>query len=237
VRVSYDATRLSQATQAFAHKLPDALHSDAAAILEALLETVRRNRCITRPGNVSLTDKHIWGDFLRRNLYVSVYAKSRRIWLIFAGCRRPRTQADPIKPSQPLIGLLAGKGGGPLLSAAFDALRTASLIVADRGAFVIDSRHLVFTDGRRSPLCRCRKCDGAIPNSQSHCAAFKCDGTLELLADEARRTRRIVDIIFRLYLGADGHYAAKVVREHMRQFITACARRWSGTSSAGRSAC
>jgi ATP-dependent helicase YprA (DUF1998 family) len=217
VRVSYDSARLALATQAFGPRLPEKLRGDAAAILNALLETARRNRCITRPGNVSLTDKHIWGDFsARESLRFGLREKQDKVAEF---CWMPTTTDTgrfyPNRRSH-YVEVLAEKDAvEPLLFAAFDALLKAGIIVADHGAFIIDSRHLVFTDGRRSPLHRCGKCGWRqFANAQNHCAAFRCDGTLELLSDEARRAEEQRGHYFRLYLGVDGSYAPKVAREH-----------------------
>src|SRR5204862_4644114 len=51
VRVSCDTDRMEQAARAFTPALPDALKPHAVAILEVLVETVRRARCISKPAN------------------------------------------------------------------------------------------------------------------------------------------------------------------------------------------
>src|SRR5438093_7553039 len=69
VRVNLDKEKLTLAANAFLQSLPETLQPHAAALLEALAETVRRARCINKPSNVSLEESFIWGEHhANRNL-------------------------------------------------------------------------------------------------------------------------------------------------------------------------
>ncbi len=69
MRVGYAIANLQQAANQFSPALPSELRPQAGAILEVLLETVRRARCISAPPNVGLGTAHIWGeDFIHSNL-------------------------------------------------------------------------------------------------------------------------------------------------------------------------
>lgn len=217
VRVSYESERLKQAAAGFAPCLPEALREDAAAILEALLETVRRNRCITRPGNASLTDKHIWGEHHARESLRFGFEQvqpgvAEFSWL---PALKDNGRVFPNRRSHYLEKLLNGEEVRPLLDGAFNALLKAELIKGEKGAFVIESRHLVFIDGRREPLYRCNQCGWRqFVNVRNRCAAFRCDGELTPRTDAERREEEERSHYFRLYLGLDGTYAPKVAREH-----------------------
>lgn len=217
VRVGYDAVKLNQATQAFSHALPAEFRTQAAALLEVLLETVRRARCINAPPNVSLTSAHIWGeDFTHNNLRFQLEGAAPAIrygWLphITSGGnvrhnRRSYFLAEQLKLT----------GWNSLLRSAFDVLQASQLIVpAAGGGFVVDIRRLVFTDGREAKLHRCKSCGWRqFPNVSDKCAAFRCQGELEVIPDEERREEERLGHYFRLYLGGDGEYVGKVVREH-----------------------
>jgi len=69
VRVGLDPDKLAQAAASLGTKLPAALQPHAAALLEALVETVRRARCITRPNNVSLEDAFRPSSHEHRKIY------------------------------------------------------------------------------------------------------------------------------------------------------------------------
>jgi len=56
VRVGLDNDRLAQAASALGKVLPESVRSHASAVLDALLETVRRARCTNKPSNVSLEE-------------------------------------------------------------------------------------------------------------------------------------------------------------------------------------
>ena len=73
VRVSYEKTRLAKATEMFAPELPTPLRAQASALLEVLLETIRRNRCISRPSGVDLWSTFVWGEeFVAKDLRVAI---------------------------------------------------------------------------------------------------------------------------------------------------------------------
>ena len=71
VRVTLDKDRLAQAAQAFGNSLPVTLQPDAAALLEALVETVRRARCISKPSNVSWRTHSFGVRIMRSGICVS----------------------------------------------------------------------------------------------------------------------------------------------------------------------
>ena len=208
VRVGYDPVSLQRAGQLLAQNLPDSLKPQTTALLEILLETVRRLRCISAPPNVSLRSAHIWGEeFTGNNLRFQLVGNTptvRYSWL--------QASAQPNRRSHFLSSQL-GLNQDSVLRQAFQALQTAQLIGQDNGAFVIDVRRLVFTDGRAAPFYRCRDCGWRqFGNVQNKCAAFRCKGELELIPDEERRREEQIGHYFRLYL--QDAYAGKVVREH-----------------------
>jgi ATP-dependent helicase YprA (DUF1998 family) len=218
VRVTLDADRLVQAAKAYAGSLPVTLQPNAAAILEVLLETVRRARCISKPSNVSLEDSFIWGeDHAKRNLRVALTGAQpsavRYNWLpslndagrVFANRR-----------SHFLKKQLSLDDWDAVLRSAFHALTQAGLLVLDMqqpGAFLVDVNQLVFNDGRGSPLHRCRKCGlRQFTNILDKCTTFRCDGKLETLSGIERDSEQREGHYFHLYLRSA--YAGMVVKEH-----------------------
>jgi predicted nucleic acid-binding Zn-ribbon protein len=217
VRVGYDATKLKQAADLLSVHLPPELKASAPVLLEALLESVRRARCISAPPNVSLASAHIWGeDFIHGNLRFQLQGTTPNIrygWLphIADGGsvrhnRRSYFLAEQLKLA----------AWDSILRTAFEVLQASQLIVpAAGGGFVVDIRRLVFTDGREALLHRCKSCGWRqFPNVQNKCGAFRCRGELEDIPAEVRRKEEETGHYFRLYLGADGEYCGKVVREH-----------------------
>ena len=217
VRVGYDSAKLQQAVNLFSPSLPPELRPQASVILEVLLETVRRARCISTPPNVGLGAAHIWGeDFIHSNLRFQLQGTAPNVrygWLAHIGDpgnvrhnRRSYFLAEQLKLNE----------WDSLLRKAFEVLQVANLIVpAQNGGFVVDVRRLVFTDGRKAKIHRCKSCGWRqFPNVAAKCAAFRCKGELEVISDEDRRKEEQQSHYFRLYLGADGDYTGKVVREH-----------------------
>ena len=84
---------------------------------------------------------------------------------------------------------------------------------ANRPGFVLDSRRLVFTDGRDQPFHRCRACGlRQFSNVNHRCTGFRCEGVLERINEEERRKWESEEHYHRLYLAE--FCAGKVVREH-----------------------
>lgn len=217
VRVGYDIAKMRQAADLLSAHLPSELKASAAVLLEALLESVRRARCISAPPNVSLASAHIWGeDFVHGNLRFQLQGSAPRIrygWLphIADGGSVRHNRRSYFLAEQLELG-----GWERILTEAFAALQASQLIVpATGGGFVVDIRRLVFTDGREAVLHRCQSCGWRqFPKIQNKCAAFRCRGELQAIPSDARRKEEETGHYFRLYLGGDGEYCGKVVREH-----------------------
>jgi hypothetical protein len=219
VRVGYDEILLKQAAELFAPKLPSELRSRSAVLLEVLLETVRRQRCISAPTGVNLASEHIWGrDFVYRHLRFNLEGtpKPEEVRFAWKASVDPKTgRVYPNRRSWFLERQLKLTDFNLLLAAAFDALQKAKLIISEpnRHAFVLDSRRLVFTDGQTVPFYRCRSCGlRQFANVARRCAAFRCEGALELVSSQERDGWNADQHYYRLYLAPQR--AGKVAREH-----------------------
>lgn len=213
-----DKDRLAQAAQAFGSSLPVTLQPTAAALLEDLLETVRRARCISKPSNVSLEDSFIWGsDYTQRNLRLALTGAEQKVvrynWLPSlndAGRVFANRRSHFLKEQLNLDNWQA------VLNAAFQALTQAELLVPDMrqpGACLVDVNQLVFNDGRATPMHRCHKCGlRQFTNVLGKCTTFRCDGELETLSEADRNREQREGHYFGLYLRA--RYAGMVVKEH-----------------------
>ena len=218
VRVGIDKDKLRRTAESIQKRLPTQLQGGAENLVEALLETIRRARCISRPSNVSLEDTFIWGvDHAKRNLRVALSGadpKSIRFnWL--------PTQADSgrifsNRRHHFLKEQLSIENWEEVLRTCFQGLITAGVLVTDTqqpGAFVIDVNQLVFEDGRLLPLNRCRKCGlRQFTSVLAKCTTFRCKGDLETISPEDRAREHQNGHYFGLYLRP--HYAGMVVREH-----------------------
>ena len=219
VRVGYDEKLLKQAAELFAPKLPAELRSQSATLLEVLIETVRRQRCISAPAGVNLASEHIWGrDFVSPYLRFNVEGtpKPEQVRFAWKASVDPKTgRVYPNRRSWFLERQLKLAGFNPLLAAAFEALQKAKLIISEpnRHGFVLDSRRLVFTGGKTVPFYRCRSCGlRQFANVSDRCAAFRCEGALEMISSQEREAWNRDQHYYRLYLASN--CAGKVAREH-----------------------
>jgi hypothetical protein len=214
VRVSYDHQRLRQAAELLRPALPETMRPHTEALLEALLETVRRGRCISSPPGVSLKSAHIWGEqFIQENRRFVLAGPTPNAAFGWQASVNDTGRVFHNRRSWFLEKQLEIPNFNGVLAKAFSALSAAQLILQDNNAFVVDVRKLTLTDGRRSRLHRCKKCRWRqFANVAGKCAVFRCDGELEIVGDDERRHEESENHYFRLYL--QPRYVGKVVREH-----------------------
>lgn len=217
VRVTLDSGRLAQAAQAFGNSLPATLQQHAGALLEALVETIRRARCISKPSNVSLEESFIWGEnHANRNLRVALTGTSPQVRFSWMPSLNDAGRVYSNRRSHFLKAQLKLDNWDAVLRAAFQALTQAGLIVQDTqqpAAFLVDVNQLVFNDGRATPMHRCRKCGlRQFTNVLSKCITFRCDGELETLSEAERSREQREGHYFGLYLRP--RYSGMVVKEH-----------------------
>ncbi len=217
VRVALDTNKLALAAETFGASLPATLKPHAGALLEALVETVRRARCINKPSNVSLEDSFIWGEnHANRNLRVSLTGSSPQVRFSWMPTINELGRVYANRRSHFLKEQLKLDNWQAVLNEAFQALRQAGLLIQDTqqpGAFLLDVNQLVFSDGRATPLHRCRKCGlRQFTSVLGKCTTFRCDGELETLSETERNREQNEGHYFGLYLRS--RYAGMVVKEH-----------------------
>lgn len=217
VRVTCEKSRLAKAAEKFAAELPEVLKLQAGALLEVLLETIRRNRCISRPSGVDLRSTFIWGEeFVAKDLRVAIAGRgpqNKFAWVASVEDKSKRVYHNRRSWFlEKQLGL--GTNHEPLLQAAWAALQEAGLLIPDDGAFVMDVAALRFSNGRKHLLHRCQRCGWRqFPNVAGKCAAFRCDGNLELIPDDERQREAQENHYQFQYLRPQG-YAGLVVKEH-----------------------
>jgi hypothetical protein len=223
VRVSFDRQRFAAATREFSGSLPTQLQDQAHQLLEILIETVRRARCISRPAGVSLNAEFIWGsDYAKANLLVALTrADPRSIrfsWLPFVNDagrqfsnRRSYFVSKLLETGEP-----PNNAVSLLLSNAFQSLKNAGILIADLkqpSGFAVDVNQLIFQDGRSQTSYRCRSCGmRQFTNVRSKCITFQCNGEIEPISHSQKDFEHRNGHYFRLYLRP--HYAGMVVKEH-----------------------
>jgi hypothetical protein len=218
VRVSFDKQKFNAAVREFSGCLPAHLQPHANQLLEVLIETVRRARCISRPPGVSLDSEFIWGaDHAKKNLLVALTgADTKSIRFNWLPSQNDAGRVFSNRRSYFLSKQLGLESPDSVLRAAFLSLKNAGILVANSkqpGAFEVDVRQLLFQDGRSEILHRCRKCGiRQFTNVLAKCTTFRCDGEIEAISDTERASEQSNGHYFRLYLRRN--YAGMVVKEH-----------------------
>lgn len=216
VRVTLDKDKIAQAADVFSNELPATLQPQAGALLEALVETVRRARCINKPSNVSLEESFIWGEHhARRELRIALTGKSPQVQFSWMPSLNDAGRVYSNRRSHFLKERLKLNNWDAVLRAAFHALIQVGILVQDTqpGAFLVDVNQLVFSDGRATPIHRCRKCGlRQFTNVLSKCTTFRCNGDLETLSEAERSREQGEGHYFGLYLRP--RYSGIVAKEH-----------------------
>lgn len=218
VRVTIDKQKLADAARILAGSLPPFLQEHSVALIEVLLETVRRARCISRPSNVSLEDSFVWGaDHARRNLRLTLTgADTDQVRFNWLPAQNDVGRIFPNRRYHFLKEQLGLTSWESVLRTSFQAMLETSILIKDRqhpAAYLIDVDQVVFEDGRDRILFRCRKCGiRQFTSVMEKCSTFRCDGDLEAVSVDERGTEYSKGHYYSLYLRP--HYAGMLVREH-----------------------
>lgn len=204
VHVGYDEARMSQVAADIAPFLPTGLQADVVALIEFLLETIRRARCISRPSNVSLTDEFIWGnEFVSPSLRVALDQKSKVASVAWCPAVDDHGRTYVNRRSYFLQTQLGIRDADAFLRLALETLVKHGLLVEDQGAFVLPVNRIVFSNGAGRALYRCKSCGlRHFINVSNKCTTFRCVGQLNPISDADRDEER-----------KDGHYFLQYLRE------------------------
>lgn len=218
-KVLLDPSRWSSVVGKAAEILPVKIQDHTEAVLEVLLETVRRQRCISMPGALDATSEYIWGEF---------YAQKERTIL-----REKPLGAKPLPVAW--LPSISEKTGTPrqnrrsrllirnkieweeasrLLSKLFDLLIEQKILIdSGKGSFVINSPLFHFVSGVSFPLYRCEKCGRReFFNVGNICSGFTCGGLLREMTAEERKKDLAESHFAQLYQRP--HYHSLICREH-----------------------
>ena len=214
IHVGYDQKALLQAADELRDLLPPEVQPQAAALVEILLETVRRYRCISKPANVSLSDEFIWGkEFVSQGLRVALDQKSNVASISWCPAIDDRGRTYINRRSYFLKTQLGVENPDTILRLAFQALVDAGIFIQDKGAFVIPVNKFVFTSGLPLPLYTCSSCGlRQFANAGNKCTTFRCTGDLVAISPDARERDAQENHYYRQYLRPQ--YAGVVAKEH-----------------------
>lgn len=214
VHVGYDEARVALVVKDLAPLLPPALHTNTVDLIEFLLETIRRARCISKPANVSLADEFIWGsEFVSPSLRVALEQKSKVASVAWCPAIDDHGRTYVNRRSYFLQTQLGIQDADTFLRLAFEALVEHGLLVEDQGAFVVPVTRLAFTDGLHRQLYRCNACGlRHFIFVAGRCTTFRCVGRLDPITEEERDAERCDAHYFLQYLRPA--YAGVIAKEH-----------------------
>lgn len=220
VKISTCKSYLDKASDTFKDALPSDLFKYSSEILEILIESVRRNRCISDLSQVRMDDKHIWGDSFsydgfRFSLVPEKDKKYRFSWL-------PSYENGTIRHNRRsffLRNLLNDSFSNDdvidILKAAYSSLKEADIIVSSSRGNVLNVDSVMLSSGIEAKLYICDKCGRKFfYNISDKCPSYKCTGSLRVLSDEERQQEYENKHYMRMFLAKDTEYSSKVVREH-----------------------
>jgi len=202
VSVTYDETKLHMLIQKVQAFLPSSLPLDdkgIEALVHILLETMRRERALSRFHNVPLNDSHIWGNYNQHRSF-DIEAGDGEVmykWL--------PAEKQPSRHNRRTWYLV--KQLGLTREEAFTFLRhfwntlvapPISFLERHSPGFALNGELIRFRDGDPSPLHVCDSC-GLMQQHvvKAKCVAFRCEGSVSTISDEER-----------VILSSNNHYLA-----------------------------
>ncbi|MBT7064855.1 MAG: DUF1998 domain-containing protein [Verrucomicrobia bacterium] len=215
VHVGYDKTALGKVVEEVSDLLPGPLQVEANDLIEILLETVRRARCINRRYNINLRDEFIWGkEFVSDSRRVALDQRSAIASVSWcpatADSRQYVNRRSYFLCNQ--LGLSVADCDD-FLRETFTALVDAGLLLQDNGAFVLPIERLEFSLGVGRKWYVCDSCGLSLYWSVGgKCTTFRCTGQLQPVDEGQRALDFEQGHYFRQYLRDS--YAGLVAREH-----------------------
>ena len=218
--LDYDASLLRKVAFAIEESLPD-IASDASTIAALFLDLIRTNRCITNlDDDIDLTDETVWGEGLNQSnrsvvLEKNPHASSAMISLLPSGAGDNRFTWF----LQSQLGLNRQEAFN-VITTFFGAACKAGLLKRHEKGFAIDLNRISFSLRGRSPIHICGKCGTRTRRSvQARCPAWRCDGELELIREQALDAQTELNHYVHRYRKAEP--LAALAREHTAAIGTA----------------
>lgn len=223
VNVTYDEGKLLFLKQKVKSFWIDALPNDdttISAMIHILLESVRRERALSKFHGVPLRDAHIWGTYDQHRSFdidggdENVKYKwlpsqnqasrhNRRTWYLIEQLGLPREQAFLF------------------LRQFWEALVKPPIALLERHnpGFALNGDYIRFGNGDLTLLYVCKSCGLAQQHSVlNKCIAFRCRGELELISNDEKALRRIRNHYLASY--EESEHTTVRAREHTASLST-----------------
>ncbi len=168
--------------------LPGEYHGREEAFMNILLETVRREKAISKPGDIDMNDPFIWGETYGKHRAFEKYRLNDKVshaWL------PPEGRNQHNRRTSYLVGQLgwSWEQAREFLSRVWDIMRDCKILVHLSPGFGLDSSLLRFGPGADYKLSACETC-GLLQfdTINNLCTAFGCGGKVKLLGEKERES-------------------------------------------------
>lgn len=202
VSVTYDEQKLRLLIQKVKSFLPEDVPSDeksVGALVHILLETIRRERALSRFHQVPLKDSHIWGNYNQHRTFDIEAGDSEVLYKWLPAEKQLRRHNRRTWYLVEQLGL-SREQAFTFLRQFWEVLVKPPILFLERypPGFALNGEYIKFQNGDLIPLHVCKSC-GLMQQHvvSAKCVAFRCKGNVEVITTEER------DVLYK-----NNHYLA-----------------------------
>ncbi|MEE4359269.1 MAG: helicase C-terminal domain-containing protein, partial [Desulfococcaceae bacterium] len=189
VRVTYDKRKMKELGRSVQKYLPEKYKNQAVALCHILLETVRREKAISNPYDLDMTEPFLWGETYKHHRAYELYKTNPKIshaWIPQEGSKRHNRRTSYfIKQLQ-----WEWEEARSFLANFWETAQDLQFFVKIKPGFGLNAKFIRFATGEKYPLLYCPKC-GILhfDTVDNRCTAFRCEGITVKMTPQEREKR------------------------------------------------
>jgi hypothetical protein len=189
VKVCYNEGRINNLKPKIKGIMLDKYRGEEESLIYVFLETIRRDKAVSNPGDLDMNDPFIWGEAYSRHRAFEKYRLNNnvsRAWIPPEGRNWQHNRRTWY-----LVERLGWtwEEAREFLSKFWDAMLDCRILVRLNPGFGLDSKLIRFALGEEHPLFWCEDCGLIQFNTVGElCTAFRCKGKVQQFLHEGRET-------------------------------------------------
>jgi len=218
VRVEYDEKLISRLKREISEGIPEKNKNDSNALIQFLLETIRREKAIANLYELDMQDPYIWGKVYANHRAFELYKTNEAIrfaWITQEGSKRHNRRTWYLVEQ---LGW-TWEEARSFLNSFWESLIQIRLLSQVKPGYGLDGKKISFISGQSFPLYVCGDC-GLLQtvSVDLKCTAFRCKGSVKELSQAERTLLEEENHYIYNYLNADTTTAR--AREHTASLST-----------------
>lgn len=186
VQVTIEKRKLKKLVRKIEQIIPEQYKNQAADLVHILLETIRREKAITKLADVDMRDPNLWGDVYSNHRSFELYKTNPNVtngWIPQEGRNNHNRRTWYLVER---LGMSWGEAREFLIHV-WEILRDQKILLTTRPGLGLDSSILRLINGENSSLKYCEDCGLLQLNVVGeHCTAFRCKGVVRTMSEADR---------------------------------------------------